>query len=334
MRHIVVVGILVILVSFLTYFGLTALGLMPVQASVQAGYVDQLWNWDLIPLCFLFSIIMVPLVYSLIVFRRRPGETGDGKYDEGNHTLEVTWTIVPLLLVTIYAYLGAYTLGKTRYADPNALVINVTAHQWDWSFQYPEGFSSNELHLPVNKQVLLEMTSLDVIHDFWVPEFRIKQDILPGRTTELRITPDRLGNYVVQCSELCGLRHAYMIRPVMVTSLQDFSAWSAQQSKAYAALLAKGGPDAGKAIVAQEGCGGCHSIDGARMTGPTWLHLYQSQVPLSDGRTVTADAAYLTESIKDPNAKIVATFPANVMPHFDLTDQQIADIEAYIETLK
>ena len=335
MRHIVIAGILVILTTFLTYFALTAgNGLMPADASVQAGYVDQLWNWDLIPLCFLFSIIMVPLVYSLIVFRRRKGETGDGKYDEGNQTLEVTWTIIPLLLVTVYAYLGAYTLGKTRIADPNALVINVTGHQWDWAFQYPEGFTSNELHLPVNRQVLLKMSSLDVIHSFWVPEFRIKQDIVPGLTTELRITPTVMGNYTVRCSELCGLRHAYMERPVMVTSLQDFSAWSQQQATAYAALIAKGGPEAGKAIVAQEGCGGCHSIDGTKMTGPTWKGLFQSQVPLSDGRTVTANDAYLTESIKDPNAKIVSGFPANVMPHFDLTDQQIAAIVSYIETLK
>jgi cytochrome c oxidase subunit 2 len=334
MRHLVIAGILVILTSFLTYFGLTALGLMPVSASVQAGYVDQLWNWDLIPLCFLFSIIMVPMVYSLIVFRRRKGETGDGKYDEGNQTLEVTWTIIPLLLVTVYAYLGAYTLGKTRIADPNALVINVTAHQWDWSFQYPEGFTSNELHLPVNRQVLLKMSSLDVIHSFWVPEFRIKQDVVPGRDTELRITPTVMGNYTVRCAELCGLRHAYMERPVMVTSLQDFSAWSEQQATAYAALIAKGGPDAGKAIVAQEGCGGCHSIDGTKMTGPTWKGLFMSQVPLSDGKTVVANQAYLTESIKDPNAKIVSGFPANVMPHFDLTDQQIAAIVSYIETLK
>ncbi len=335
MRHIVIAGILVILTSILTYMVLTVGGgLMPAEASVQSVYVDQLWNWDLATLSFLFALIMVPLVYSLIVFRRRKGETGDGKYDEGNHTLEVTWTVIPLVLVTVYAYLGAYILGKTRIPDPNPLVVKVTAHQWDWAFQYPEGFTTNELHLPVNRQVLLEMTSLDVIHDFWVPQFRIKEDIVPGRTTELRITPTVLGNYQVMCSELCGLRHAYMVRPVIVTSAQDFTAWSQQQSKAYAAILAKGGPVAGQAIVAQEGCGGCHSIDGTKMTGPTWRGLYQSQVPLSDGRTVTADQAYLTESIKDPNAKIVAGFPANVMPHFDLTDQQIADIVAYIETLK
>src|SRR5512135_2540427 len=154
MRHYVIVGILVILTSFLTYFGLTAMGLMPLDASVQAGYVDQLWNWDLAAVSFLFAIIMVPLLYSLIVFRRRKGDTSDGKHEEGNSTLEVTWTIIPLILVTVYAYLGAYTLGETRLPDPNALVVKVTAHQWDWSFQYPGGFTSNDLHLPVHQQVL------------------------------------------------------------------------------------------------------------------------------------------------------------------------------------
>ncbi|HEX8990788.1 MAG TPA: cytochrome c oxidase subunit II [Anaerolineales bacterium] len=334
MRHLVIAGIFVILVTLATYFGLIAIGLMPVAASSQSMIVDKLWNWDLIPLSFLFSIIMVPLVYSLIVFRRRKGETGDGKHDEGSPTLEVTWTIIPLLLVTVYAYLGAYTLGQTLTADPNALVINVTAHQWDWSFQYPGGFSSNELHLPINRQVLLEMTSLDVIHSFWVPEFRISQDVVPGQTTELRITPNLLGSYTLRCNELCGLRHAYMEKPVIVQTQADYDAWAKQQSAAYAALLAKGGPEAGKAFVAQEGCAGCHSIDGTRMTGPTWRGLFMSKVPLADGRTVLADEAYLTESVKDPNAKIVATFPANVMPQFNLTDQQIAAIVSYIETLK
>jgi cytochrome c oxidase subunit 2 len=334
MRHFIIAGILVILTTFATYFGLTALGLMPVQASAQAVFVDQLWNWDLAAVSFLFAIIIVPLAYSLLVFRRRKGDTSDGKHEEGNVTLEVTWTIIPLLLVTVYSYLGAYVLGETRTPDPNALIISVTAHQWDWSFTYPEGFSSNELHLPVNRQVLLEMKSLDVIHSFWVPEFRIKQDVLPGRNTEYRITPTLIGNYTVRCAELCGLRHAYMNRPVIVTSQADYDAWAKQQAAAQAALVAKGGPPAGQAFVAQEGCGACHSIDGTRMTGPTWKGLYMSQVKLSDGRTVTADAAYLAESISDPNAKIVATFPANVMPNFGLDAQQINDIVSYIETLK
>ena len=334
MRHYVIAGILVILGSFATYFGLMALKLMPVEASAQSLIVDQMWDWDLMAISFLFAIIVVPLAYSLIVFRRRKGDTTDGVHEEGNSTLEITWTIIPLILVTVYAYLGAYTLGETRTPDPDALVINVTAHQWDWSFDYPEGFTTNELHLPINRQVLLKMTSLDVIHSFWVPEFRLKQDVVPGRVTELRITPILLGNYKVRCAELCGTSHAYMERSVIVTAQADYEAWSKQQAVAAAALLAKGGPEAGKAIVAQNGCSGCHSIDGSKLTGPTWRGLFGSEVKLADGSTVKADEAYLIESIHDPNAKVVEGFPANIMPKFSLTDEQIKAIVAYIETLK
>ena len=162
----------------------------------------------------------------------------------------------------------------------------MTAHQWDWSFDYPEGFTSNELHLPINQQVVLKMQSLDVIHSFWVPEFRLKQDVVPGRITDYRITPILLGNYKVRCAELCGASHAYMERPVIVTSQADYDAWVKQQAAAAAALIAKGGPEAGKAFVAQNGCGACHSMDGSKLTGPTWRGLFGSQVKLSDGTTV------------------------------------------------
>jgi cytochrome c oxidase subunit II len=138
----------------------------------------------------------------------------------------------------------------------------------------------------------------------------------------------------VRCAELCGTSHAYMEAPVFVTSQADYDAWAQKEAAAQAALLAKGGPEAGKVFVAQSGCGGCHSIDGSKLTGPTWRGLFGSQVPLSNGQTVTANEAYLTESIKDPNAKIVAGFPANVMPQFNLSDQQLKSIVAYIETLK
>ncbi len=334
MRHFVIAGVLVILMSFLTYFGLTAIGLMPVEASAQSLIVDRMWDWDLMAMSFLFALIFVPLIYSLIVFRRRKGDTGDAEHMEGNTTLEITWTIIPLLAVTVYAYLGAYTLGETRIPDPNAMVIGVTAHQWDWSFDYPEGFTSNELHLPINRQVVLKMQSLDVIHSFWVPEFRIKQDVVPGRVTDYRITPILLGRYLVRCAELCGASHAYMERPVIVSSQADYDAWVKQQAAAAAALLAKGGSEAGKALAAQNGCGACHSLDGSKLVGPTWRGLFGSQVKLSDGSTVTADEAYLTESITDPAAKVVDGFAAGVMPKFSLTDAQIKAIVAYIETLK
>jgi len=334
MRHFVIVGVLIAILTPLIYLGIRATNLMPIEASLQAIPVDWMWNMDMGPIAFLFALIMVPLVYSLIVFRRKKGDTTDAEHTEGNTTLEITWTVIPLMIVIVYAYLGAYTLGETRVVDPNALVINVTAHQWDWSFSYPEGFTSNELHLPINKQVVLEMQSLDVIHSFWVPEFRIKQDVVPGHITEYRITPDLLGKYTVRCAELCGTSHAYMERPVIVTSQGDYDSWVKQQAATEAALVAQGGPEAGKALVAQNGCGGCHSIDGSKLVGPTWRGLFGSKVKLTNGSVVTADEAYLIESIAKPSAKVVDGFPDHVMPVFNLTDAQIKNIASYIETLK
>jgi cytochrome c oxidase subunit 2 len=334
MRHFVIVGVLIAILTPLIYVGIAASNVMPVEASAQALPVDWMWNMDMAAISFLFCLIMVPLLYSLFVFRRKKGDVGDAEHVEGNNTLEVTWTVLPLLLVGIFAYLGAYTLGETRVPAANALEINVTAHQWDWSFEYPQGFTTNELHLPLNRQVVLHMQSLDVIHSFWVPEFRIKQDVVPGRTTDYRITPIRAGDYKVRCAELCGTSHAYMERPVIVTSQADYDAWVSQQAAAAAALLAQGGADAGKALVAQNGCAGCHSIDGTKLTGPTWRGLFGSQVTLSDGSTVSADEAYLRESVLNPNAKVVEGFPAGIMPKFNLTDTQINAIVAYLETLK
>ena len=165
-----------------TYFGFDALVLLPQRASLQAETIDWLFNIEIIAISFLFSLIVVPLVYSLIVFRRRPGEEGEGEHIEGNTKLEITWTLIPLLMVIGLSYIGAWSLGEAVRVDPSANVIEVTAFQWGWKFYYPEhGITTNELYLPLNEQVVLEMESQDVIHSFWVPEFRIKQDIVPGQ---------------------------------------------------------------------------------------------------------------------------------------------------------
>jgi cytochrome c oxidase subunit 2 len=320
--------------AVLTYVGLDSAGLMPVQASAQAVSIDWMWNWQLIAISFLFSLIVVPMVYSLIVFRRKKGETGDGEHIEGNTPLEIAWTIVPLLIVLAFAYMGAYSLGETRRVDPNALVVEVKARQFAWTFEYPEyGIVSNELHIPVNKQVLLKMQSADVIHSFWVPEFRVKQDVVPGRTTEYRITPTLIGDYKVRCAELCGSSHAYMESPVIVDSQSDYTAWISAQAK-IAAEAAKTPEGQGKLLTVKNGCIGCHSIDGAKMTGPTWFNLYGSEVPLEGGSTVTADDAFIKESILEPKAKEVKGFAPTVMPAYPLTDEEIANIIAYLKTLK
>lgn len=334
MRHYVTVGILVILFAFLTYFGLDAAGLMPVQASAEAVTIDWLWDLEVMTISFLFALIIVPLLYSLFVFRRKKGETGDGEHIEGNTKLEIIWTVIPLITVLVFAYLGAYNLGEIRLVDPQAMEVKVTAQQWSFSFEYPEyGIVSEELYLPVNKQVHLNMVSNDVIHSFWVPEFRIKQDIVPGRVTEYRVIPSLEGAYKVRCAELCGTSHAYMLANIHVVTQDEFDAWIGEHL-ADMELVAQTPESRGEAIIAQNGCIACHSIDGTPGIAPTWFGLYGSQVELVDGTFVTADDEYYQESIEKPQEQIVAGFEIVLMPQFTFTDEEISDIIAYLKTLR
>lgn len=336
-RHFVIVGILVIVMAILTYIGLDSAGLMPVEASAQAADIDWMWNLEVIAMSFLFALIVVPMAYSLVVFRRRKGDTTDAEHMEGNTRLEIAWTIVPLFIVMAYAYLGAVNLAETRRVDPEAMVVKVTGLQWSWTFEYPavNGLAvvSDELHVPVGKQILLRMTSNDVIHSFWVPEFRVKQDLVPGRLTELRITPTLEGNYKVRCAELCGTSHYSMEKPVVVSSQADFDAWMAEQL--VLAEEASQTPEGrGQALVAANGCVACHSTNGSAGIGPTWFGLLGRQEELTDGTVITVDEAYIAESIKTPQAKIVAGFENQLMPVYGFNDEQIADIVAYIKTLR
>jgi cytochrome c oxidase subunit 2 len=183
--------------------------------------------------------------------------------------------------------------------------------------------------------VVLRMTSLDVIHSFWVPEFRLKQDLVPGQETSLRITPDRLGEYRLRCAELCGTSHTYMQAAVIVMTQAEFDQTLGQLQTEAEAAAASGVPDAnrGGQVYATGGCKACHSVDGSPLIGPTWLHLYGSTVELADGTTVKADDAYITQAIKDPNSQIVAGFNPG-MPQLPITDLQIKDLIEFMKTLK
>jgi cytochrome c oxidase subunit II len=336
MKHFVIVGVLVIISTVLVNLLLNNIGLFPVAASVQAGPIDRLFNTHFFFISFLFSLITVFLVYSVVVFRKRAGEPDDGVHFSGSHRLEIAWTIVPLATVLYIAFIGSQSLSETRRVDPQAMVVNVTAGQWFWSYEYPEyGITSPSLYLPVDRQVLLRLTSRDVIHSFWVPEFRVKQDVLPGENLvkELRFTPTIVGEYVNMCAEMCGGAHAYMNSPVIVLDQVDFDAWldeeSGQATQDPAVL--------GLRVSEQNGCIACHSIDGSASVGPTWLGLYGSERQLVDGRTMIADEDYLHIGIVDTNEHIVAGYPPNVMPgNYDelLTDEQIANIIAYIRSLE
>ncbi|MCP4139494.1 MAG: cytochrome c oxidase subunit II [Chloroflexi bacterium] len=334
MKHFIRVAILVIILTVLIGFGLDKVGYMPELASVQGEAIDELFTKHIWVISFLFSLIIGFMLYSFVVFRQKPGENKDGDHFEGHTGLEIVWTIVPLAIVMYFSFLGATALAETRRADPNAYNITVVGSQWSWRFDYDDyEFSSSELRLPVDRQALLMMTSTDVIHSFWVPEFRVKQDALPGEgmERELRVTPTELGNYKVRCAEMCGTEHAYMLADVIVMEVSDFEEWVEEQ---------QGGPsgdaaERGEVWSQQFGCQACHSTDGSERIGPTWLDLYQSTETLIDGTTVVVDDDYLYESIVDPQATIVEGYENVLMPPTgeSMTEEQILDVVEYIESL-
>ena len=335
MKHILPVILIVILLTVLVGLGLTRTGMLPAQASREAGPIDAMFQFHFWAIAFLFALIIGFMLYSLIVFRRRPGDEEEGKYVTGNTGLEVAWTVIPLGVVIFLAIWGAEVLADIRRPDPKALEVRVIGSQWSWQFEYPDyGIKSSELRLPVRQQALLTLTSTDVIHSFWVPEFRVKQDALPGEgmERELRVTPTEIGEYTVRCAEVCGTFHAYMNSPVIVTSEENFQAWVEDQST----QSENRDPAAqGEQVSQDSGCLACHSVDGTDGLGPTWLDLYGSEKELAGGGKITADEAYLREAILEPQADIIAGYENVMMPPTgeSLTEQEITAIIAYIRSL-
>lgn len=335
MKHLIVAALLVILLMAGSYFLLTNIDLLPDQASAQAIPIDDLFRLDFIAIAILFSLIVGLMVYSIVVFRRRKGDNSDGPHIEGNTKLEVVWTLVPLIFVLFLAYYGSATLGKTMAADPKPLRVDVIGSQWSWRFDYPDyGIISTELILPVNKQALLNISSTDVIHSFWVPEFRVKQDALPGEgfERELRVTPIETGEFNVRCAELCGKSHYQMLAPVRVLSQSDFDGWIQAQT----GPVSEDPVERGRIFAQQYGCLACHSSDGSELVGPTWQGIFGSTEMLEDGSSVVVERNYLIKSIREPGFQIVAGYQ-NIMPEnisADMTDEQIDDVIAFIESLK
>ena len=336
MRHLIAAALVVIALTVGGLFGLQRINLLPVQASTQAIAIDGLFNLHFTVIVYLFALIVGLMIYSIIVFRRKKGDTTDAAHIEGSNALEVTWTIVPLAAVLYIAVIGGLVLGETTAADPRPLEVDVIGSQWSWRFEYPDlGINSTELILPADKQALLHLSSTDVIHSFWVPEFRVKQDALPGGAAfvrELRITPNRVGDYKVRCAEMCGQLHYNMESPVTVIEQVEFDAWVESLTGA----VSDDPVVRGEQIAQQFGCLACHSTDGTVIVGPSWQGIFGSQEDLLDGSSVLVDHAYIYESIRDPGAKITAGFQ-NLMPpsiSADMTDEQIDDVIAFIESLK
>jgi cytochrome c oxidase subunit 2 len=283
---------------------------LPTSASRERGRIDFVFWFVTAISIAIFSLVGAIILYSVVKFRARPDDDSDGPPIHGHTGLEIVWTAVPALLVTAISIVSAIVLGKNDDLPKNSLVVVVKAQQFAWNFKYPSygDLTSGVLRLPLGKAVELRISSVDVVHSFWVPQFGQKQDALPGSVNLLKVTPDRLGSYPVKCTELCGLGHAVMVTEAVVMKPTEFRAWATKQQKA----LAGGGGQAGKAVFANNGCGACHTFKPAGATanvGPDLDKLpqlaRQAGKPLQD---------FVRESIVKPNAYVQPGFPAGVMP--------------------
>jgi cytochrome c oxidase subunit 2 len=205
----------------------------PSQGSTAAEPIDTLYDVLLIASVPIFVLVMAVAIYSVVKFRARPGDLGDGAPIHGNTRLEIVWVTIPFILVTALAVYGWIVLDDIEAKEPNTLVVDVRAQQFAWRFTYPDegGLKTNQLVLPKDRPVEFRVTTNDVIHSFWVPQFRLKTDTVPGLTTKLRVTPSRLGRYDVVCAELCGLGHATMRQAVRVVPQDEYASWAARAKK-------------------------------------------------------------------------------------------------------
>jgi cytochrome c oxidase subunit 2 len=228
-RHFIIVGVLVAISFVAMGILLNAALPLPLPGVTQAGTVDWLFRVHMWLIAFLFALVMVFMVYSFVVFRRAKRED-EGEHFEGNTTLEVLWTAIPLVLVVVFAFIGVQTLADVTATKPDDLRIGVVGQQWSWVFNYPNGATNAELVVPVNQPLVLEMTSPDVIHSFWVKEWRLKQDLVPGMTTHINFTPDATGEFTLACNQACGLSHTNMYAKVRVVTQEEYTAWVNEQA--------------------------------------------------------------------------------------------------------
>lgn len=241
--HFYIVTALVVVGTILMWAALHFGMPFPEEASEQASTIDALIQGHLVLIAFLFSLVVVFMLYAIVMFRKREGDEEEGAHFEGNTTLEIVWTVAPLLLVVIFAFWGIRALNTITATKSNELEIDVRGFQWAWEFTYDNDVKSLDLVLPLNRPVVVKMHSEDVMHGFWVREFRVKQDVVPlgqGNFTYLRFTPTKVGEYTLGCTVLCGLRHWSMVAKVKVVPESDFTVWlNSELAKENPALASK-----------------------------------------------------------------------------------------------
>ncbi|MEE9553230.1 MAG: cytochrome c oxidase subunit II [candidate division Zixibacteria bacterium] len=304
---------------------------LPPGSSTIAGDVDAVFN--LILYVGIFFFVLVVGLAAFFVFRYRRTETpGLTSGKDHNLKLEILWTVIPSIIVVIFFVVGFRTFLKMNIIPKDAMEIKVTAQRWMWAFDYPEGANSiNELVVPVNKPIKALLSSTDVIHSFFVPEFRIKMDVLPNRYTMTWFEATRVGEYDLLCAEYCGKGHSEMVAKVKVVDRGEYEAWLEKATAFDESIPLK---EHGEKFFKTKACNTCHTNDGAGSVGPTFKGLFGHEVIFSDGSKLKVNENYIRESILDPRAKVVMGYQP-VMPTYQgrIKDREIDALVAYIKSL-
>jgi cytochrome c oxidase subunit 2 len=303
---------------------------MPPRVSTVAHHVDWLFNFILAISVFFFLLIVVLMVVFVIRYRRREGQQAEVSPSH-NMALELTWTVIPLILVVVIFFFGFRGFLDMTTSPANAYEILVDGQKWNWRFTYPNGYVDSNLHVPVQRPVRLVMTSADVIHSLYVPAFRIKSDVVPGRYSKAWFEATEPGQYELFCAEYCGTSHSDMIAQVIVHPPGEFEKWLEEASNFLETMTPV---EAGFKLYQIRGCQQCHSVDGSAKTGPTLLGVFGHTQALADGSSIVADENYIRESILEPAAKVVAGYEP-VMPTYQgrIKDEEITAIIEYLKSL-
>jgi cytochrome c oxidase subunit 2 len=361
------ISLILIVLGAIIFHWLSPWWLTPIASNWQA--MDDALMITLVICAALFIIIHLFVAYAVVKFRHREGHRAAAE----SHNRKLEWWLIGATSLGIVAMLapGLNVYAKLISPPANASVFEVMGKQWDWHFRLPgkdnklgatdvrfinatNPFGINpedpagqddvlvdgsEIHIPLNQPVKVMLRAQDVLHDFYVPQFRTRMNMVPGLVTHFWLTPTQTGRFEVLCAQLCGVGHSNMRSAVVVEEQAVYDAWLAKQPtfSGHGAVGGVGGPaepgKQGRLIAQSKGCVACHSVDGAPSVGPTWKGLFGKQETLEGGVTVAVDEAYLKQSINDPKAKVVKGFP-NIMPPNQLSDEEMAAMIDYIKTVR
>ncbi|MDP3432924.1 MAG: cytochrome c oxidase subunit II [Bacteroidota bacterium] len=285
-------------------------------------------------------VFLIGLTFTMLyfVFKYNKHKNPVATQIKGSTKLEIIWTIIPTILVLVMFYYGWAGWAPMKKAPDDSFNIKVTARMWNFTFEYENGKRTDTLFVPMDKAVKLNLVSLDVIHSLYIPSFRVKEDVVPGREKMVWFIAQREGLYDLFCTEYCGLNHSYMINTVKVMPEQQFNSWYVDTTQQVAAITDSPAAN-GKRIMKNIGCFACHTVDGSKLIGPSFKGVYGHEVTIITGgkeRVVTVDDEYIKRSIYDPNADVVKGFNKGLMMPYEgqLSDEDIVQITEYLKTLK